>query len=285
MLRAGVIGLVVLGAVPASAAAALPVVDPVSVRGSTNLPSGGERTLVLTCPEPAVALHAGASVEPGSDSVPGSNARRWSFRFVSDAGDPARRVRAVLRCVRLQLPAGVSGVRLTVGTVRGPDEFVVAGASRRIALTCQRGMIPTGWGIERGASGQALAVAAANPTRRGFVFRLENTGRVGASATARIRCLKRSQRAQSGERHAFTTRVARFDDSGPGARHACRGSEYSLSTGVSLDPADHILLTRAMPAGARGGRWSFNGSGEASTSLVCLDRTSRFRAEGPGFDT
>ena len=278
------IGLVVLGAVPASAAAALPVVDPVSVRGSTNLPSGGSRTLILTCPEPAVALHAGASSELGSDSVPDSDPRRWSFRFTSDAGDPARRVRAVLRCVRLQLPPGLRGVRLTVGTVRRPDVFVVAGAARRVALTCQRGMIPTGWGLERGGAGQAIAVAAATPRRRGFVFRLENTGSAGASATPRIRCLKRSQRARSGERHAFETRIARFDDSGAGARHACRRSEYSLSTGVSLDPSDDILLTGAMPAGARGGRWSFNRGGQASTNLVCLDRTSRFREEGRSFE-
>ena len=268
------IGLVVLGAFPGSAAAAR-LVEPLSVRQSAQVSGGGTAELNLTCPETAVALSGATSVEPGTDSIPSQDPRRWRFRVSSQPGEPARRVRAVLRCVRLTLPSGIRGVRLIVGTVRRPDVFVVAGATRRVALTCERGMVPTGWGLERGTAGRSIAVSAAAPTRRGFVFKLTNTGEVGASATPRIRCLGRTQRASSGERHSFSTRLARFRDAGRSASHTCRDAEYSLATGVSLNTG--VLLGSATPTGARGGRWTFSSGGQAKTSLVCLSRGTSFR--------
>ena len=271
MRNAGAIGLVVLGLFPGSAAAA--TVDPLSVKQSARVSGGGTAELVLTCPDTAVALNASASVELGNDSIPGRDARRWRF-LVRGQGD-AQRVKAVLRCVRLTLPSGISGVRLVVGTVRRPDVFVVAGATRRVALQCERGMIPTGWGLERGGSGQDIAVKAAAPTKRGFLFKLTNTGNAGASATPRIRCLGRTQNASSGERHSFSTRVAKFQDGGRTARHSCADDEYSVAPGVSLDGGS--LLDSAVPAGPRGGTWRFSKAGAAKTSLICLSRETRFR--------
>jgi hypothetical protein len=276
MRSAGVIGLFVLAAVPGSAAAA-PAVDPASVSRSVVVPSGATRTLTLSCPGTAVALHGAASSELGTDSIPGSNPQRWTFRFTSEAGDPRRRVRALVRCVALRVPAGIGDVRLVVGTARRNDVFVVAGATRRVALTCAPGMVPTGWGLERGSAGRAMAVAAASPTRRGFVFQLENTGDVGASATPRIRCLDRTQRAEGGATHTFATRVASFDVTGSASRRLCRRGEYSVSAGVSLDPADDVILRRATPTGERGGVWRFSGGAAATTSLVCLARRTGFR--------
>jgi hypothetical protein len=276
MRSAVAIGLLVLVAVPASAAAA-PAVDPSSISRSVIVPSGATRTLTLTCPGTAVALHGAASSELGSDSIPSADPQRWTFRFTSNAGDPRRRAGAIVRCVGLRVPAGLDGVRLVVGTLRRPDVFVVAGATRRVVLTCDPGMIPTGWGIARGGAGRAIAVAAAAPTRRGFVFQLENTGDVGASATPRIRCLERTQRAEGGRTHSFASRVASFEDTASAARHLCRRGEYSVSAGVSLDLADDVVLTRATPTGERGGIWRFSGGAEATTSLVCLARRTGFR--------
>jgi hypothetical protein len=274
MRSAGAIALLLLGAFPASAAA---LVDPVSVSRSVTVPSGATRSLSLACPGTAVALHAAASYELGSDSVPGSHARRWTFRFTSDANDARRVVRAELRCARLRLPVGIEDVRLVVGTVRGPDVAVAARSTTRIALTCKRGHVPTGWGLERGDAGGAIAVAAAAPTRRGFVFKLENTGDAGATATPRIRCLERTQRAAGGETHSFETRIASFRDRGGTARHACRRGEYSVAAGVSLDPAADVLLTGATPTGERGAHWSFSETAPVTTTLVCLARGTRFR--------
>jgi hypothetical protein len=264
-----------LAAVPGSAAAA-PVVEPVSVSRFTGLEGGERLTVSLTCPGTAVALHGAATSERGTDSIPGSNPQRWTFRFANDSDGP-RRVGGVLRCVRLRVPADVGDVALVVGTVRRPDVFVVAGATREVTLTCERGMIPTGWGIERGDAGRTIAVAAASPTRRGFSFLLENTGNVGASATPRIRCLERQEQATGGKAHAFRTRVARFEDDANMVRHSCRRGEYSVSAGVSLDPAADVVLDRATPRRERGGAWRFVGDGSATTSLICLARNTRFR--------
>jgi hypothetical protein len=277
MRSAGVIGLLVLATVPGSAAAA-PAVDPGSVSRSVIVPAGATRTLTLSCPGSAVALHGAASSELGTDSIPSSNPQRWTFRLASGPAGPRRRVGAVVRCVRLRVPAGIGDVQLVVGTVRLPHVFVVAGATRRVALTCAPGMVPTGWGLEQGSAGRPIAIAAASPTRRGFVFKLENTGNVGASATPRIRCLDRTQRAEGGETHSFATRVASFEVTGSATRQLCRRGEYSVSAGASLDPAGDVVLTRATPTGERGGIWRFSSGAAATTSLVCLARRTGFRA-------
>ena len=275
MRSAGAIAILVLAALPGAAAAA-PVVDPVSVSRFVTVDAGETRALTLACPGSAVALHGAASSERGSDSIPSSDPQRWTFRFANGSSGP-RRAGGVVRCVRLRVSADVSGVALAVGTVRRPNVFVVAGASRAVRLTCQRGMIPTGWGVERGDAGRTIAVAVASPTRRGFRFVLENTGNVGASATPRIRCLERTEEASGGRTHSFSTRVATFEDDGTVARHSCRRREYSVSAGVSLDPAGDALLERATPRRRRGGLWLFSGEGSAATSLVCLARGTRFR--------
>jgi hypothetical protein len=275
MRSAGAIAISVLAALPGAAAAA-PVVDPVSVSRFVTLDAGETRSLTITCPGTAAALHGAASSERGTDSIPRANPQRWTFRFANGSGGP-RRAGGVVRCVRFRVPAGVGDVELVVGTVRLPDVFVVAGASREVTLTCQRGMVPTGWGIERGDAGRTIAVAAASPTRRGFAFVLENTGRVGASATPRIRCLERKEEASGGKTHSFSTRVATFEDDGTVARHSCRRREYSVSAGVSLDPAEDAVLERATPRRRRGGLWLFSADGSATTSLVCLARDTRFR--------
>jgi hypothetical protein len=275
MRSAGVIGILMLAAVPGSAAAA-PVVDPVSVSRFVTVAAGDTRTVSLTCPDTAVALHAAATSEPGTDSIPSSNPQRWTFRFANDSDGP-RRAGGVLRCVRLRVPADVGDVALVVGTVRRPDVFVVAGATREVTLTCERGMVATGWGLERGDAGRAIAVAAASPIRRGFSFVFENTGNVGGSATPRIRCLERREQATGGKTHSFRTRLATFEDDGNVARHSCRRREYSVATGVSLDPAGDLALDRATPRRERGGLWRFSGDGSATTSLICLARNTRFR--------
>ena len=103
--------------------------------------------------------------------------------------------------------------------------------------------------------------------------------------TARIRCLASTQRAGSGQRHSFSLRAASyFDRIATGANqtvsHACRSNEYSLSTGVSLDSADDILLLGTYPAGLRGGRWSFrqpSGQSNVKTTLLCLASDTSFR--------
>jgi hypothetical protein len=274
MRSAGAIAILMLAALPGSAAAA--VVDPVSVSRFTTVAAGQTLSLTLTCPARAVALHGAATSELGTDSIPSSNPQRWRFRFTNGSRGP-RRAGGVLRCVRLRLSEGIGDVALVVGTVRLPDVFVVAGATREVTLTCQRGMVPTGWGIERGGARRAIAVAAASPTRRGFAFVLENTGNVGASATPRIRCLKRTEQATGGKTLSFATRVATFEGSGKVVQNACRRNEYSVSAGVSLDPDGDVVLERATPRGERGGVWRFSGSGSATTSLICLARGTRFR--------
>lgn len=263
------IALLVLGALPGTALAA-PVVEPVSVSRTVVVPAGATRSVILSCPGAAVALNGAASSQ--SDSIPGADPQRWTFRFAAEG--TGRRVRTVLRCVRLRLPDEVGAVRLVVGTVRRPDLAVDAGATRRVTLRCQRGQVPTGWGLERGDTGTAIAVAGVRRTPRGFVFDLANTGAARATATPRIRCLGRTQDGRSGLTHSFRLRSGSFEDGGRSARHSCRRGEYSVSAGAVLEAG---VLEAAFPRGPRGARWRFSGAGGATTQLVCLARGTRFR--------
>jgi hypothetical protein len=279
MRRAGVLALVGLGALPASAAGA-PVVETSSVERSATVAAGATRTLTVGCPGAAVAV--GGAAPSGfatlRASVPLADGRRWRFRFA--AGTRARRVSAAVRCVALRLPAGIGGVSLVVSSRFDPDLEVPAGQTARAALACPPRRLPTGWGVERARA--AVEVAAAVPTRSGWRFAFRNTGPATAVVTPHIRCLGRRQRARGGATHAFAWRRAAFADTTGGARsevrHACRRGEAALSTGFALDPAGDLRARAAAPAGARGGRWTFGGPrASAETTLICLSLATGFR--------
>ena len=181
--------------------------------------------------------------------MPGADARSWSFRFAGGAAD--RTASATLRCVRLSLPRRVRGVGLAVGTVIEPVFGLGSGATQEVAITCPRGQVPTGWGLERTDDANGLAIAIASPTARGWTFTVENTGAAGAAGSLHARCLERKQRASTGQRHAFSTRVASFSEALSGnatMSHACRASEYSVATGVSLAAATDVVLTAHEPS-------------------------------------
>jgi hypothetical protein len=299
MRSGGVIAAAVVAAiVPAAGAHAQGAVEPHSIARSTSVPAGESRSLTLTCPRGAVALNAavtslGAGVAV-RDSAPGRDARRWTFRLVALEGARRRKVSAELRCVSLRLSNGVTAVELLTFTERRPDLTVPPMSTVRFELRCGRGHLPTGYGLDRGPQGTAgglpsgeVRLAAAVPTRRGWVFRLENTGGADARAGLAIRCLKRTAvgRRKAGDlRHSFSIRRPRFRatvDAG-GQRelsNACGRTEFSVATGVALDAGDDILLSGSHPDGPRGGVWTFKqGSGRepVSTYLLCLARDTRF---------
>jgi hypothetical protein len=281
------VAIVMLAALPA-AAAARPTVVPSSVERSTTVAAGGARSLTLTCPTDAVALHAAPVRLPRgvriADSAPGRNVRRWSLRFASVARR-ARRVRATLRCVRLHLPAGISDVTLRVSTSSRAKLRVPAGSSVQVPLSCAPGFIPAGQGV--GAGTRAVSVSAAVPSGNGWVFRIENNGDSAAAASARIRCL---QRVVRGRRSGGTTRL-RFDvkqvsfsvpiRSGKSRSFtgSCARDRFSLGTGISIDRTDDITLLRSFPLGSREGSWFLRNRGAAEPVrgyLLCLSRASRF---------
>jgi hypothetical protein len=269
------LGIVATAALPAAAQGR--VVEPVSVTGNVDVPAGQTRSLTLRCPARAVALNA-ASLDATS-SVPGINARRWTFHF--SAGASSETSRAVLRCVRLRLPRRVSGVGLAVGTVIEPVFQLPPGNTQDLTIKCPSGQVPTGWGLERTGAANGLAPTAARPTKRGWFFAVVNSGAAPAAGNLHIRCLERRQRASTGQRHAFSTRVASFTErlqGGGSASRSCRASEYSVAAGLS--GSGGVRLTGSSLVGARGAEWAFAappGAATAQTSLVCLARTTGFR--------
>jgi hypothetical protein len=280
---------IALLATPASALAAH-VVAPSSVAGSTTVPAGGSTTLTLRCPGAAVALNA-AVTQRGAGvtvrrSIPGAASGDWSFRLSAAGGARRRAVRALLRCVRLELPAGVSGTRLVVSTRRPPSFAIPAGSSTPLEVTCGPGFAATGYGLDRGAS-PGVTVAAAIPSAGGWSFRLENTGSASARARLSVRCLRR---VVSGRRGGAPTQLTfgvarrRFSNAigagaGMGVGHSCARSQFSVATGSRLDAADAVQLSSSHPAGPRGGRWQFSHASagdRATTFLVCLSRRTQF---------
>ena len=277
-----------LAALPAGAAAQA-TVAPSSVSDSARVPAGGARSLTLACPSTAVALHAAPVRLPNgvrvAGSAPGENPRRWSFRFAS-AARSTRKVTAMLRCVRLRLPSGVSNVTVGVSTTSRSGLQLPAASSVEVALRCASGHIPAGQGV--GASTRAVSLAAAVPMRRGWLFRIENHGDAPARASVHIRCL---QRVASGRRNGTRTRLA-FK-----VRHAtfsvrvrsgirsftgsCGRNRFSLGTGISLDRRDDIALLRSFPSGSRDGSWFLRNGGPPERVrgyLLCLARDSLFRS-------
>jgi hypothetical protein len=300
MRSGGVIAIATAAALaPAAAAHAQGAVNPDSITRSTTVPAGDSRSLTLRCQKGSVALNAavtslGAGVAV-RDSIPGSDARRWTIRLVALEGAGRRDVSAELRCVSLRLSNGVRAVALRTFTERRPSLRVPAMSTRRFELRCGRGHLPTGYGLDRGRQGSAeglpsgeVRLAAAVPTRRGWVFRLENTGGADARAGVAIRCLKRSavgrRRGAADLVHRFSIARPRFRDTvdSGGEREVsnrCGSSAFSVATGVELDATDDITLSGTHPDGSRGGVWTFNqgsGSQAVSTYLVCLDLETRF---------
>jgi hypothetical protein len=270
-------------AVPASALAADTVV-PSSVAASTTVPAGGAKILTLRCPGTAVALNA-AVTRRGSGvtvrrSIPGAGSGDWRFRLSAAPGTSRRGVRAVLRCVRLD----VSGTRLFVSTRRPPAMSIPARSSRRRQVLCAPGFVPTGYGLDR--TSQRITLAAAEASGRGWAFEVENTGSSRARARLSVRCLQRSVGAGGLQLHFAIGRPSFSDAVGrrPGAKgtvaHACAGDRFSVATGHLADPGDAIEVTDSNPAGPRAGRWTFRRAAAGDrlqTQLVCLGRHTRFR--------
>jgi hypothetical protein len=266
---AGALAALALAALATTAQAR--VVEPVWVTKHVNVASGQTKSVTLKCPARAVALNGAAPA--AASSIPGIDARRWTFRFLRSGN-------AVLRCVRLRLPHSVHRVSLVVGTVFEPVFEIPPGFTQTIAVKCHSGQVPTGWGLERRTDTNGLVIAGAVPTRHGWRFAVRNTATIGAAGSLAVRCLERKQRAPSGQRHAFATRVASFTErvAGPGSRRrACARGEYSVATGLA--PAGDLLLTGTTLSGTRDGEWSFSSGGGATsvqTSLICLARTTGF---------
>lgn len=276
----------VLLAAPASALAA-DVVVPSSVAATTTLPAGGSRTLTLRCPDTAVALNAAVTNhEPGVTirrSIPGTRPGTWSFRFRGASGGGGG-VRAVLRCVRLVLPVGVSGARLDVST-RRPPVVVPAGGTTTVRLRCGAAWLGTGYGFDPGTGGDARLVSVV-PRAHGWDFTIANSGSTPATARVTARCLRQMVTSTRGRlrfnvpRLVFSDLVGRMPGSAGTFTHSCGRSQFSLATGFAVDAVDGVQLRLTHPEGRRAGRFRFRRAASddvVTTFLVCLSRRSQFR--------
>jgi hypothetical protein len=216
-------------------------------------------------------------------SRPGDEAGDWTFRFAGD--DSARRVvRTTLRCVRLEVPAGVSGARLNVRTRRRPGVRIPVGETEQVSLRCGRAWLATGYGF--GARRGTARLASIVPSAHGWDFVIENTGSTAALADVHIRCLDQTVSARrGGSSTELSFRVSRQSHGnvlGPNRTrfsHSCGGNRFSLATGSIVDPLDTIELADSGPVRSGWGRWTFRRAGggdRVRTFLVCLARGSGF---------
>lgn len=276
---------IALLAFPASALAA-DVVVPSSVARSTAVPSGGSKTLTLRCPAEAVALNAAVTNhDPGVTvrrSIPGRAAGRWSFRLTGAGGGGG--VRAVLRCVRLQLPVGVSGARIEVSTRRQPVA-VPAGGMTTVGLRCGAAWVGTGYGFDPGTRGDAR-LASVVPTAHGWAFTIANAASAPATARVSARCLRRAVTSTGGRlrfdvaRLVFSNLIGRMPGSAGTFTENCARTQFSLATGYAVDGTSEVELRLTHPEGRRAGRFRFRRAASAdvvTTFLVCISRRSQFR--------
>ena len=259
---------------------------PAPSRATTTVPADGSRTLALRCPATAVALNAAVTNhDPGVTvrrSIPGSGAGTWRFRLTGAGGGGG--VRAVLRCVRLQLPVGVSGARLDVST-RRPPVVVPAGGRTTVRLRCGAAWVGTGYGFDPGTRGDAR-LASVVPRPHGWDFTIAN-----AALHARQGPRQRTLPAADGHLHRRPAPLQRGAPRvlGPVGRrpgsagtftNSCARSQFSLATGYVVDAAGDVGLRLTHPEGRRAGRFRFRRAASddvVTTFLVCLGRRTQFR--------
>ena len=276
---------IALLAMPASALAA-DVVVPSSVAGTTTVPAGGSSTLKLRCPATAVALNAAVTNhDPGVTvrrSIPGTKAGTWSFRLRGEGGGGG--VRAVVRCVQLQLPVGVSGVRLDVST-RRPPVVVPAGGTTTARVRCGAAWVGTGYGFDPGTREDARLVSVV-PSAHGWDFTVHNDGAAAATARVSVRCLRKTVTSTAGRRRfgvarlVFSSLVGRMPETSGTFTESCGARQFSLATGYVVDSVDGVQLRLTHPEGRRAGRFRFRGAENddvVTTYLVCLGRRAQFR--------
>jgi hypothetical protein len=279
-------GCAILVALPA-AATATPVPSTVSKRVSVS--AGSVTTLTLRCPGKGIALSGYVSALSGGafarDSLPG-DLHHWSFRFTANGG--SGHARAGVRCLRLKLPTGLKNVGtkvFTTKTVLHPG----AGSSAVARSSCDKGFVPTGYGIDRSAAGDSapqLLLSSAVPDSRSWGFRVKNTGAATQPVTIHLRCLgARATGKRGGKSLTEHFKLRRVKDSakvGSGSLTLkCPRAYYALAAGHALPAADDIFVTSSAPSSARGGRFTFrNPSGgkvRVRTYLSCLSLRTSFR--------
>jgi hypothetical protein len=279
---AAVVALCALAAHATAAAQAEDVIRPGRVAAGVTLGPDASSGVIFGCKRPAVALNGAARGAGAGElvrSAPRRRLRDWDFEF-----DAAReqRARAEIRCMGLRLPRQLTRAVLKVNTVRSGPVSLAPGTYRTLRPRCDRGYMPTGYGLERERN---VSIGTAVPGSGGWRLRVENRGAAEGRATLRIRCLKRTVMAISeGEPVTlrFAIRRAAFSDSvsgGTSVSHSCRTREFSLAAGVEIDRGS-VAPASSRPSGPRGGRWSFTGAAgaaEAKTYLLCLGLGSRFR--------
>ena len=282
--------LVAVFALPADALAASSIRTS-SVTGRLVVSGGSPSTMRLDCEPSAVALN-GAVTRRGAGvailgSSPGRDAGSWTFRAKA-SGAGSRSVSAVLRCVRLQVPAGLSGVRLHVRTRHRGGIAIAPGATATARLGCGRAWTATGYAL--GGGGDAVRLPQALPVAHGWRFTLENTGSTPAVVRVSVRCIgttvtaRRAGGGTAALRFGITRRpFERAFSAGPSRRETtgrCGGTRFSLAAGIQLDPADPFESDIATPSGPNGARWTFRNvsAGDGFRAyMVCLGRGSAFR--------
>jgi hypothetical protein len=263
-----------------------------SVSGRLVAPTGHPSTLSLACPPGAAALNAAVTRQGGGvivrRSIPGTGSGDWAFRVAAE-GSGSRAVSAVLRCVALRLPEGFTRARLGVSSRNRLNLVVNPGETKSTRLSCGRAWTATGYALEGGRRG-AVRIAKAIPGPHGWLFTLENTGPATARGGVAVRCIRSKATAH---RPDGATRELRFGVSRPSfatvfdagrsrrvSSASCGRHRFSLSAGVSVDPADSVEVLRASPAGPVGARWVFGGVREGDGYVrytVCLSTATRFR--------
>jgi hypothetical protein len=279
------LALAAIGALPA---AALATPSPTTVSEEVHLEGGGVTTWKQACPRDGLALSGYVTeVEGGAfarDSVPG-DLNHWNFAFTSSAGSGHGHVS--VRCLRMKLPKGVRAVQTKVFT-RKSVVHPLGGSSAKTRISCRKGYVPVGWGIDRSAAGgdaRTLQVSGAIPRTHSWDFRVKNTGTATQTATVYLRCLGERARSQSGRKlteRFKLRRVAELTKTGTGTLSArCPSGYYSLAAGYLLRPTDDILARGAFPVHKRSGRFAFTNPSGASenvrTYLSCLSLKTSFR--------
>ena len=206
------------------------------------------RRCISSAPPRAVALNAAATLRAWAPTTPSPAPPLGAGRSASARAEPDHR--GVLRCVRFDLPHGVTGV-----TPRRRDQD-------RARPRGRAGQHPEAraWAARTASSPPAGASTAPATTTASPSPRPSRPRTAGASPSRTPATPPRAAPSTPAASSASSTpRAASATPSPPGSRarsvsgasatRSCRSSEFSVSTGVSLPVSDDIFLTGTGPVG------------------------------------
>ena len=240
-----------------------------TVYATHDLPSNAVTTFTAICPPLFVATSAGVTAPaPGTTvlAITPVGARGYRFRLGNPVTNADQRVTVAVACRKLPLVAGKSKLTLKLKPLKTRYLVVPPAGAAAATLTCPRGTIPAGAGVDLDPNrqkavgayrvGPPLSIRRQTQTLQRLVVVVGNGGLQARRVAVHGGCVT-VVRAAGAPRQRLHVRLTTFRVLVPPGRQVfsrrCRAGWFSLGTGYSLRAK--AVTSAGAAAIDGGGRW------------------------------